>query len=194
MLCWHFSPDDIYKRDLYKYVFPARLPHATLACIGLIPPASGLIPIAEQQSRWSLRVFKGYITLPSKTKMLEDIFQKDKEQVERYGSGRRLIPGVVLSDELAEEMGCYPSLKRLFLTDPKLAIKVFFGPITPFTYRLFGPHSWPGARDAVMNSWEACKTGIEGRGGKQRLKRANTWLFMYSFTVILAVLYFMFLN
>ncbi|KAJ8039505.1 Dimethylaniline monooxygenase [N-oxide-forming] 5 [Holothuria leucospilota] len=189
-----FLADDVYKRDLYKYVFPARLPHATLACIGLIPPESGLIPVGEQMSRWSVRVFKGDITLPPLQKMLEDISKKDRELFERYGRRRFFVNGCPLTDELAEEIGCYPSLRKLFLTDPRLAISVLFGPITPFTYRIFGPHSWPGARDAVINCWEACKSGIEGRGGKQKLKSDSTWMFLCIFTVLLAVLYFVFLK
>ncbi|KAJ8039499.1 Dimethylaniline monooxygenase [N-oxide-forming] 1 [Holothuria leucospilota] len=185
--------DDIYTRDLYKYVFPARLPHATLACIGLIPPDSGLTPIGEIQSRWAMRIFKGHIALPPMQKMLEDISQKDKELVERYGRRRLFVPGVALTDELAEEIGCYPSLKRLFMTDPRLAIKVFFGPIAPFTYRLFGPHTWPGARDAMMNCWELCKTGIEGRSGIQHSKSNSSWNLLSLLIVLFAVLFFMFI-
>ena len=40
------------------------------------------------------------------------------------------------------------------MSDPKLAWHVYFGPITPYQYRLRGPHPWPGARQAIMTQWD----------------------------------------
>ncbi len=40
------------------------------------------------------------------------------------------------------------------MTDPQLAWQVLFGPVTPFQYRLQGPHAWTGARHHVMTTWE----------------------------------------
>jgi len=53
-------------------------------------------------------------------------------------------------DELACQVGVKPSLLTLFLTDPKLALEVAFGPCTPYQYRLRGPGAWPGAREAIL--------------------------------------------
>ncbi|KAJ8039240.1 Dimethylaniline monooxygenase [N-oxide-forming] 2 [Holothuria leucospilota] len=190
--------DDTNTRELYKYVFPARLPHATLACIGLMGTDSGLTPIGEQQARWSLRVFKGHITLPPTQKMLDDISEKAQYLRERYGRPKDFvsqIPGVALTDELTSEMGCYPSLKKLFVTDPKLAAKVLFAPVTPFTYRLLGPHSWSGARDAVTNVWDACMTGIQGKPSVMRQTKSKSsalWIVMISLPFIIGILTFFF--
>lgn len=56
------------------------------------------------------------------------------------------------SDELAEQVGCKPSLWKLLLSDPALAIRCLVGPCTPPQYRLTGPGVWPGAREAIMNA------------------------------------------
>ncbi|XP_064311839.1 flavin-containing monooxygenase 3-like [Phalacrocorax carbo] len=53
-------------------------------------------------------------------------------------------------DELACQVGVKPNLLALFLTDPKLALEVLFGPCTPYQYRLRGPGKWPGAREAIL--------------------------------------------
>ena len=43
---------------------------------------------------------------------------------------------------------------RLLLTDPRLAVAVYFGLTTPSQYRLVGPGAWSGARDAILSSRE----------------------------------------
>ncbi|XP_030228450.1 dimethylaniline monooxygenase [N-oxide-forming] 5 isoform X5 [Gadus morhua] len=39
-------------------------------------------------------------------------------------------------------------------TNPKLGLKVFLGPCTPYQYRLTGPGRWNGARQAVLTQWD----------------------------------------
>ena len=41
---------------------------------------------------------------------------------------------------------------RLLMTDPRLAVEVYFGLTTPYQYRLVGPGAWRGARDAILSS------------------------------------------
>ena len=55
-------------------------------------------------------------------------------------------------DELAEMIGCKPNLLKLFVTDPLLSLKCFFGPCTPPHYRLMGHGSWNGAKQAIQNA------------------------------------------
>lgn len=57
-------------------------------------------------------------------------------------------------DELACQVGVKPNLFSLFLTDPKLALEVAFGPCTPYQYRLRGPGEWAGAREAILTQWQ----------------------------------------
>ena len=57
-------------------------------------------------------------------------------------------------DELASFIGAKPNIPWLFLTDPKLAVEVFFGPCSPYQFRLVGPGKWPGARNAILTQWD----------------------------------------
>jgi len=41
---------------------------------------------------------------------------------------------------------------RLLVTDPRLAVEVYFGLTTPYQYRLVGPGAWRGARDAILSA------------------------------------------
>ena len=41
---------------------------------------------------------------------------------------------------------------RLLVTDPRLAVVVYFGLTTPYQYRLVGPGAWSGARDAILSA------------------------------------------
>ncbi|GCB85545.1 hypothetical protein scyTo_0026261 [Scyliorhinus torazame] len=51
--------------SLYKLMIPPQLEHSTIAVIGLIDPLMAIMPIAEIQCRWAVRVFKGLRTFPS---------------------------------------------------------------------------------------------------------------------------------
>lgn len=52
------------------------------------------------------------------------------------------------------QVGARPNLLKLLLTDPVLWMNVFFGPCTPYQYRLTGPGQWTGARCAILTQWE----------------------------------------
>ena len=45
-------------------------------------------------------------------------------------------------------------LERLVFEDPLLAKEVYFGPCTPYQFRLHGPGAWSGARGAIMTQWD----------------------------------------
>ena len=51
-------------------------------------------------------------------------------------------------------------MTKLVLTDPKLAYKFYFGTNFPACYRLVGPGSKPGAREAFLESEENQFHGI----------------------------------
>lgn len=66
-------------------------------------------------------------------------------------------------DEIASCIGVKPNVLLLFLTDPKLALEVFFGPCTPYQYRLVGPGKWGGARNAILTQWQRVLTPLRTR-------------------------------
>lgn len=144
------------KTSLYKYMFPYHLEKPTLAVVGLIQPIGAIMPISELQSRLATQVFKGLIQLPSKEDMTIDIVRKKYILSNRYVESQRhtvQVDYVEYMDELATLAGVRPNLFRMFLTDPRLALHVFFGPCTPYQYRLTGPGKWSGAREAILTQW-----------------------------------------
>ncbi|KAK3737536.1 hypothetical protein QZH41_010638, partial [Actinostola sp. cb2023] len=160
---------------LYKYVFPPHLSKPTLAVIGCFQPLGAINPLADLQCRWVTRVFKGILTLPSERNMIEDIMEKKNLMSERYYSSRRhtiQVEYIQFSDEIAKLIGCRPSLWRLLLTDPVLAVRCFVGPCTPPQYRLMGPGTWPGAREVIMNAEINLMYSTRSRQVK-RVKSAN---------------------
>nr|XP_057929034.1 flavin-containing monooxygenase 5-like [Doryrhamphus excisus]XP_057929035.1 flavin-containing monooxygenase 5-like [Doryrhamphus excisus] len=145
------------KASLYKYVFPPELDHPTLAIIGLVQPLGAIMPISEMQARWATRVFKGCIKLPSVADMMDDIQCKEDTMAKRYVTSQRHTIQVdynVYMDEIAVFLGVRPNIPRLLLTDPRLALNVLFGPVTPYQYRLKGPGKWAGARQAILTQWD----------------------------------------
>ncbi|XP_078584737.1 dimethylaniline monooxygenase [N-oxide-forming] 4-like [Branchiostoma floridae x Branchiostoma japonicum] len=139
------------KLDLYKLVFPANLPHPSMAVIGFFHVRGSIPPVAEVQARWAARVFSGRVKLPDRQTMLERV-RRDREERHRILGKhmRSKLPkiGVIpYRDEIAREIGAMPSFWKLLLKDPRLAFRVYFQPPLPAHYRLVGPHQWPGAAD-----------------------------------------------
>ncbi|XP_009953860.1 PREDICTED: dimethylaniline monooxygenase [N-oxide-forming] 5-like, partial [Leptosomus discolor] len=91
--------------------------------------------------------------LPARHDMEADIEQKRAAMAKRYVRSRRhtiQVDYIPYMDELACQVGVKPNLLTLFLTDPKLALEVAFGPCTPYQYRLRGPGKWADAREAIL--------------------------------------------
>ncbi|XP_066453361.1 flavin-containing monooxygenase 5-like [Eleutherodactylus coqui] len=142
---------------LYKMVFPTEMEKSTVAFIGYIQPIGALMPISEIQARWATRVFKGLNKLPSKSEMKAEITKRREVMQKKYVESERhtiQVDYVDYMDEVAEEIGCKPNVKKLLLSDPKLAWELLFGPCTPYQYRLSGPGKWKDARKAILTQYE----------------------------------------
>ncbi|NXN94460.1 FMO4 monooxygenase, partial [Rhinopomastus cyanomelas] len=142
-------------RSLYKCIFPPQLEKPTLAIIGLIQLTGSVMVGSEMQARWVTGIFAGWNKLPPASKMMADVLKK-KPPVKRnpYESENLKINFLSYTDEIASCAGIKPSVLRLLLTDPRLALAVFFGPCTPYQYRLVGRGKWSGARDAILTQWQ----------------------------------------
>ncbi|KAG8555868.1 hypothetical protein GDO81_017845 [Engystomops pustulosus] len=155
-----FMDDSIVKNNknkvsLYKGVFPPKLEKPTLAVIGLVQSLGGIPPTSDVQARWAVRVIKGTCKLPPKETMISELEEEEGEKKNWFGRSETLSTDyVVYMDELSSFIGCKPNLSRLCLTDPKLAFEVFFGPCSPYQFRLHGPGKWDGARKAILNQWK----------------------------------------
>ncbi|XP_012403078.1 dimethylaniline monooxygenase [N-oxide-forming] 5-like [Sarcophilus harrisii] len=145
------------QQSLFKYVFPPQLEKPTLAFIGIIQPVGATIPTSEMQSRWATRVFKGLNKLPSMSDMMTEIKWMENDLKNKFVSSlrdERRVQYIEYMDEIALEIGVKPSVLSLFFSDPKLALNIFFGPCTPYQYRLQGPGKWAGAREAILTQRE----------------------------------------
>ena len=87
-----------------------------------------------------------------------------------YSSPRHTIQVDYVSycDMLAELVGCRPHARQFILNDRKLAMAIWFTGNTPYMYRLVGPDTWPGAREAVLKA-AAVMRPVHGRNIKSKL-------------------------
>ncbi|KFP29415.1 Dimethylaniline monooxygenase [N-oxide-forming] 4, partial [Colius striatus] len=142
-------------RWLYKCIFPPQLEKPTLAIIGLIQLTGSVMVGTEMQARWVAGIFAGWNKLPPTSRMMADVLKR-KPPVKRNPPERENLKMSFISytSEIASCAGVKPSMLRLLLTDPRLALAVFFGPCTPYQYRLMGRGKWSGARDAILTQWQ----------------------------------------
>ncbi|XP_074653875.1 flavin-containing monooxygenase 5-like [Tubulanus polymorphus] len=145
------------KVDLFMNTFPPDLEQSTLAVIGCFQPLGSVMPGSELQCRWATHVFKGEKKLPSKTEMWNDVNQYHESMSKKYVKSPRhtiQVDWIPFLDGLAEQIGCKPDIRGMLFSDPKFAMKLYFGPCTPYQYRLQGPHSWPPARRTIETVWD----------------------------------------
>uniref|UniRef100_A0A8C5PNR5 Dimethylaniline monooxygenase [N-oxide-forming] 3 n=1 Tax=Leptobrachium leishanense TaxID=445787 RepID=A0A8C5PNR5_9ANUR len=155
-----FMDDSIVKNSknkvsLYKGVFPPKLEKPTLAVIGLVQSLGGIPSTTDVQARWAVAVIQGICKLPPTETMVKELEEEENAKENWFGRSETLSTDYVsYMDELCSFIGSKPNLLYLFLTDPKLAWQVFFGPCSPYQFRLKGPGEWLGARDAILNQWD----------------------------------------
>ncbi|XP_064650304.1 flavin-containing monooxygenase 5-like [Lineus longissimus] len=142
--------------SLYKYTFPPNLKHPTLGVVGLVQAIGAVMPISEMQCRWFMKVVKGERRLPSLEDMTLDITAKKADMANQYVKSQRHTLQtfwIDFMDQLADEIGVKPDLRKLFWEDPLFAMRCFFGPCIPAQYRLHGPGNWQGARSAICSAF-----------------------------------------
>uniref|UniRef100_A0A8C2CDN9 Flavin-containing monooxygenase n=1 Tax=Cyprinus carpio TaxID=7962 RepID=A0A8C2CDN9_CYPCA len=191
----HVIPVSKNKVSLYKYVYPPGLEQPTLAVIGLIQPLGAIMPISEMQARWATRVFKGLCKLPPMSAMMKDIKAKEEAMGQRYVAAQRhtiQVDYIPYMDELAKQVGVRPSILKLLLTDPRLALNVIFGPCTPYQFRLHGPGQWEGARQAILTQWDRVNEPLRTRctPEPQSQRSSHSLIFSVSVAALLSALYY----
>ncbi|XP_071498266.1 flavin-containing monooxygenase 1-like [Diadema antillarum] len=147
-------PDEMGDMELFHFVWPAREQHHTMAAIGFLMIIGPHAPALELQARWAAQVFKKKVGLPPTEIMMKEINGRKKATFKRFGRHKIQSLPVPYNDKLAEFIGVKPDLKKLLFTDPWLAFQVFFGPAYPASFRLFGPHTWSGARDQIARGYD----------------------------------------
>ncbi|NXT67075.1 FMO4 monooxygenase, partial [Chaetops frenatus] len=142
-------------RSLYKCIFPPQLEKPTLAIIGLVQLTGSIMVGSEMQARWVAGVFAGWHKLPPPSRMVADVLKR-KPPAKRNPAERENLKMSFIGyvDGIAACAGVRPSVLRLLLTDPQLALAIFLGPCSPYQYRLVGRGSWSGARAAILTQWQ----------------------------------------
>lgn len=84
-------------------------------------------------------------------------------------------------------IGCKPQLAKLFFRDPLLASKCFFGPCTPPQYRLMGPGSWPGAKEAIYQAQNNIIYATKTRYTEESISSSSTRIGMIIAIIVAAI-------
>lgn len=110
--------------------------------------------------------------------------------ISRFGNSTTIQTDyIVYMDELASFIGAKPNILWLFLKDPRLAIEVFFGPCSPYQFRLVGPGKWSGARNAILTQWDRSLKPMKTRvvGGIQKPCLYSHFLRLLAVPVLIAL-------
>ncbi|XP_033100198.1 dimethylaniline monooxygenase [N-oxide-forming] 1-like [Anneissia japonica] len=125
--------DSMEELQLYKYIFNPDVP--TLAAIGLFKGLGTQANAYEMQSRYVVRIFSGKLKLPSKNAMRKDIKEVSEINIRDHGS-----------------IHSYMCIRDSLHTRFPIAMKLAFGTLYPYIFRIQGPHSWDGAMDALLDA------------------------------------------
>ncbi|HYW10082.1 MAG TPA: hypothetical protein VE913_24155, partial [Longimicrobium sp.] len=130
-------------RTMYKRMIIREM-GTDIAWIGYVRPGVGSVPpAAEMQARYLAQLINGTRALPTVDEMQGDIQLHAELDLRRFPADADRVSALTdffrFMDTLADAIGCRPSVRRLFLRDPRLALKVLFGPLTGAQYRLVGP-------------------------------------------------------
>ena len=79
---------------------------------------------------------------------------------------------------------------KLALTDPRLAWECFFGPGTPYQYRLMGPGAWKGARQAIMTQWDRTYYPLQSRPVASSADSYQNLTKYFIICVLIAILFY----
>ncbi|MEM6406225.1 MAG: hypothetical protein AAF669_06530 [Pseudomonadota bacterium] len=137
-----FNPRKLYQRiilpDLGKKI----------GWIGFQRPGVGAVPpIIELEARYFALLIDGQKKLPSINEMRKIISEREATDLSQFPYDA--LQKTTLTDymhrltELSTAIGCEPSLRKLFYSDPKIWYKVMFGPINGAQFRLSGPGATP---------------------------------------------------
>lgn len=95
---------------------------------------------------------------------------------------------LVYLDKIASFIGAKPSVLGLLCRDPRLALTVFFGPCSPYQYRLGGPGCWKGARQAILTQWDRTLKPTRTRVPINKLTPCPSLLTVVGFLLLLLAL------
>lgn len=140
-------------RDNYPFAHrDTNVLHCSVELENLFPNEIWNIPLNNTREQLPLIDVS---PLPSSCFCEAWVSQESLLSISRFGNSETIQTDyIVYMDELASFIGAKPNILQLFLKDPRLAIEVFFGPCSPYQFRLEGPGKWSGARNAILTQWD----------------------------------------
>ncbi|XP_075177117.1 dimethylaniline monooxygenase [N-oxide-forming] 2-like [Anomaloglossus baeobatrachus] len=189
-----FLDEAIVKKDenkgaFYKKVIPLGIEKPTIAFIAFILPIGPTMVVAELQSRWATRLFKGLHKLPSAEGIKKEMLKDEQLRKKWFATAKnnfRRTDYITYMDDLSSDIGVKLNIWNLILTDPVLAWKVIFGPCNSYQFRLTGPAKWAGAREAILTQWDRIEKPLQTRVVKQNPK--CHWLSLLPWIFCLGIL------
>ncbi|XP_035824185.1 dimethylaniline monooxygenase [N-oxide-forming] 2 [Aplysia californica] len=148
--------DENGRMELYHMVFPLDRSHNTLLFVGQMGSDIALPPVSELQARMATKVLAGKVELPPQRKMRQCVDSLNEATLRRRKRYSYFLPGFKMMENIAVDLGVYPSFCTLLLRDPMLAWRVWYGPIYSAHYRLLGPdNNWEDARRISHLAYES---------------------------------------
>ncbi|CAA9345511.1 MAG: hypothetical protein AVDCRST_MAG68-3301 [uncultured Gemmatimonadetes bacterium] len=144
-------------RALYKRMLAPEA-GTDIAWIGYVRPGVGSVPpCAEMQARHLAQLLSGERSLPPRDEMLRDIQMQAELDLKQFAGDAERVATLTdyfrFMETMGEAIGCRPSLPRLMVREPRVALKVLLGPLCAAQYRLQGPGADPeGARAALLRA------------------------------------------
>lgn len=154
---------------LYKMMIPAGNP--SIAFLGFVDANANLLQAFEMQARYMARVFSGKLRLPSREAMEAEVAATQHKSKSFFVPTPRhslMIDRIAYVEDLAKAIGAKPNYLKLFFKDPKLYWTLMTSPILNYQYRLEGPHSWNGARDAILGFSDRLQAPLKHRSNGER--------------------------
>ncbi|NXS13022.1 FMO1 monooxygenase, partial [Neodrepanis coruscans] len=133
--------------------------------------------------------------LPPQSVMEKEVNEKKKNLVKWFGLSFDEVlktEWLVYMDTLASFIGAKPSVLGLLCRDPWLALTIFFGPCSPYQYRLRGPGHWEGARQAILTQWDRTLKPTRTRVTAGSSSSFPSLLTVLGFLLLLAAVIFVF--
>lgn len=169
-------PTDALSRDgerllLYKMMIPPANPN--IAFLGFVDANANLLQAFEMQARYMAQVFSGKLKLPSREAMEAEVAATQQKMKSFFIPTPRhslMIDKIAYVEELAKIIGVKPNYFKLLLTDPKLYYALVTSPVLNYQYRLQGPHSWKGARDAILEFQDRLRAPFERNKNEENVR------------------------
>jgi dimethylaniline monooxygenase (N-oxide forming) len=76
---------------------------------------------------------------------------------------------------------------QILKTDPLLACRMYFGPMTPIQFRVMGHGAWSGARETILTTWKRIQTPFQSRKVPHQ-NNDSTVLWMFQIAIVILVL------